>query len=78
MPESDNFGSELLQSHLRHQNALIVEFFQQVLDRTSNMLDALNNLELGELENRLSLVTVAQGVREMHPQMMPTPDFDGE
>ncbi len=74
LPELDEQGHELLQQYIQRLTSPMGEIFQAVLDTETEMIDYFNQLSPSEQENRPYLITVVQGLAELHEQILPTAD----
>lgn len=74
LPELDEQGHELLQQYIQRLTTPMGEIFQAVLDTETEIIDYFNQLLPSEQANRPHLITVVQGLAELHEQILPTAD----
>jgi len=74
LPEQNEQGQELLQQYIQRLTTPIGETFQAVLDAETEMINYFNQLSPSKQANRPNLITVVQGLVELHQQILPTPD----
>ena len=78
LPDLDDRGEEQLQTYLSRLSSHMSEAFQLFLDSASKILDEFNNLPESEQEYRPNLSAAVQAISEMHQDILPTSDFQGE
>jgi hypothetical protein len=78
LPDLDDRGEEQLQTYISRLSSHMSEAFQLFLDSASKILDEFNNLPDSEKEYRPNLIAAVQAISEMHQNILPTSDFQGE